>query len=47
VEDLKIGFINFFAFGISMSEANPVLQTVSLILAISYTTISIYKKLKK
>jgi len=47
VEDLKIAFTNIIALGLSISEANPVLQTVSLLLAIGYTSISIYKKLKK
>tara|TARA_B110000285_G_scaffold203670_1_gene239965 strand:+ start:9347 stop:9490 length:144 start_codon:yes stop_codon:yes gene_type:complete len=47
LEDLKIGFTNIVALGLSLSEANPVLQTVSLILAIGYTSISIYKKIKK
>jgi hypothetical protein len=46
MQDLKIAFFNFFALGLSISEANPVLQTVSLLLAIGYTIISIYKKLK-
>lgn len=46
MEDLKIAFTNIFALGLSVSEANPVLQTVSLVLAIGYTIISIYKKLK-
>jgi len=46
MEDLKIAFTNIFALGLSVSEANPVLQTVSLVLAIGYTLISIYKKLK-
>jgi len=47
MEDLKIAFTNIIALGLSISEANPVLQTVSLLLAIGYTSISIYKKLKK
>jgi hypothetical protein len=34
VEDLKIAFTNIIALGLSISEANPVLQTVSLLLAI-------------
>ena len=46
MEDLKIAFTNIFALGLSVSEANPVLQTVSLLLAIGYTIISIYKKLR-
>jgi|TARA_R110000737_G_scaffold308576_1_gene316642 hypothetical protein len=47
MEDLKIAFTNIIALGLSISEANPVLQTVSLLLAIGYTSISIYKKLRK
>jgi len=46
MEDIKIGFVNFFALGISISEANPILQSISLCLAVVYTSISIYKKLK-
>jgi len=46
MQDLKIAVTNLFALGISVSEANPILQTVSLVLAIGYTLISIYKKLK-
>ena len=46
MEDLKIAVTNLFALGISVSEANPYLQTISLLLAIGYTTISIYKKVK-
>ncbi len=46
MEDLRIGFVNFFALGISISEANPMLQSISLILAVVYTSISIYKKLR-
>lgn len=47
MEDLKIAITNLFALGLSVSEANPVLQTLSLSLAIIYTSISIYKKLNK
>ena len=46
MEDLKIAVTNLFALGISVSEANPYLQTISLVLAIGYTIISITKKLK-
>ena len=46
MEDLKIAFTNIFALGLSVSEANPILQTISLVLAIGYTLISIYKKLR-
>jgi hypothetical protein len=46
MEDLKIAVTNLFALGISVSEANPYLQTLSLSLAIGYTVISIYKKVK-
>tara|TARA_R110000803_G_scaffold33469_1_gene73289 strand:- start:556 stop:699 length:144 start_codon:yes stop_codon:yes gene_type:complete len=47
MQDLKIYATNIIALGLSISEANPLLQSVSLILAIGYTSISIYKKLKK
>lgn len=46
MEDLKIAVTNLFALGLSVSEANPYLQTISLSLAIGYTVISIYKKVK-
>ena len=46
MEDLKIVFTNLFALGLSVTEANPVLKTVSLMLDIGYTLISIYKKIK-
>jgi len=47
VEDLKLYVINIFALGISVSEANPYLQSISLLLAIGYTIIGISKKLKQ
>jgi hypothetical protein len=46
MEDLKIAFFNFFALGLSLSQANPILQTISLVLAIAYTLLSIIKKMK-
>jgi hypothetical protein len=46
MEDLKIAVTNLFALGLSVSEANPYLQTVSLCLAIGYTILSIIKKVK-
>ena len=46
MEDLKIAFTNIFDLGLSLSEANPVLQTISLVLAIGYTLLSIIKKIK-
>jgi len=45
--DLKIGLINISALALSISEANPILQTISLSLAILFTLISIYKKIRK
>tara|TARA_R110001632_G_scaffold21192_1_gene62397 strand:+ start:112 stop:261 length:150 start_codon:yes stop_codon:yes gene_type:complete len=45
--DLKIGLINISALALSISEANPILQTISLSLAIIFTLISIYKKIRK
>tara|TARA_S200002703_G_scaffold3696_1_gene5224 strand:- start:8020 stop:8163 length:144 start_codon:yes stop_codon:yes gene_type:complete len=47
MENLKIYLLNGTALAISISEINPILQTISLLLAIGYTIISIYKKLKK
>ena len=46
MEDLKIAMTNLVALGLSVSDANELLQGVSLGLAIIYTSISIYKKLK-
>tara|TARA_B110000483_G_scaffold57008_1_gene71302 strand:+ start:637 stop:786 length:150 start_codon:yes stop_codon:yes gene_type:complete len=45
--DLKIGLINISALALSISKANPILQTISLSLAIIFTLISIYKKIRK
>ena len=47
MEELKIGFTNFLALALNLSQANPILQTISLVLAIAYTGISIYNKIKK
>ena len=47
MEELKIAGFNFFALALNLSKANPTLQTISLVLAIAYTGISIYNKLKK
>jgi len=46
MEQLKIYLLNAIALAISITEINPYLQTISLILAIGYTVISISKKLK-
>jgi len=46
MEQLKIYLLNAVALAISITEANPYLQTISLLLAIGYTIISIYKKVK-
>jgi hypothetical protein len=46
MEDLKIAVTNLFALGLSVSDANELLQGFSLGLAIIYTSISIYKKIK-
>jgi hypothetical protein len=46
MEDLKIAFTNVFALGLSVSDANEMLQGFSLSLAIIYTSISIYKKIR-
>tara|TARA_R100001369_G_scaffold79958_1_gene110122 strand:- start:1778 stop:1921 length:144 start_codon:yes stop_codon:yes gene_type:complete len=47
MEELKVGFTTFLALALNFSQANPILQTISLVLAIAYTGISIYNKLKK
>ena len=46
MEDLKIYGLNAVALAFSISSINPILQAVSLLLAIAYTIISISKKLK-
>jgi hypothetical protein len=45
MENLKIYTLNGVALLFSMSQINPYLQTISLLLAIVYTAIQIYKKL--
>ncbi len=47
MEDIKIYGLNAIALAFSVSAINPILQAVSLLLAIAYTLISISKKLKK
>jgi hypothetical protein len=46
MQDLKIYGLNAVALAFSVSAINPILQAVSLLLAIAYTIISIRKKLK-
>jgi hypothetical protein len=46
MEQLKIYLLNAVALAISVTEVEPLLQLVSLSLAIIYTLISIFKKLK-
>jgi hypothetical protein len=46
MENLKIYLLNGTALAISISEINPYLQSISLLLAIGYTIIQISKKLK-
>mgnify|MGYP003678938624 CR=1 FL=1 len=46
MEQLKIYGFNAIALAFSISSINPILQAVSLLLAIAYTIISISKKLK-
>ena len=45
--NLKIYGANLFALVLSVSQVEFVLQLVSLVLAIVYTSINIYKKLKE
>ena len=47
MEDIKIYGLNAVALAFSVSAINPILQAVSLLLAIGYTVISISQKLKK
>ena len=46
MEDLKIYGANLIALAFSVSAINPYLQAISLLLAIAYTVISIYTKMK-
>lgn len=46
MNDLKIYAANVIALAFSVSSINPYLQAISLLLAIAYTVISIYTKLK-
>jgi len=46
MEQLKIYGFNAIALAISITEINPYLQTISLLLAIGYTVIQISKKIK-
>lgn len=46
MEQLKIYLLNGVALVISITEINPYLQTISLLLAIGYTVLQIIKKLK-
>jgi len=46
MEDLKIYSLNIIALAFSVSTINPILQAISLLLAIGYTIISISQKLK-
>ena len=46
MEDLKIYAANLIALAFSVTAINPLLQAISLLLAIAYTIISIAKKLK-
>ena len=47
MEQLKIYLLNAVALAISVTEINPYLQTISLILAIVYTFVQIIRKVKK
>jgi len=46
MEEMKLYSINGFALLISAMDIIPMLQIVSLVLAIIYTAINIYKKMK-
>jgi len=47
MNDLKTYGMNIVALALSVTSINAILQTVSLILAIIFTAISIYNKIKK
>jgi len=47
MEELKIYSVNLGAIAFSLTDIDPGLQTAVLILSIIYTSIGIYKRLKK
>ena len=47
MNDLKTYALNIIALAISITSINAILQSISLILAIAFTGISIYNKIKK
>ena len=47
MEELKIAFFNIGALAINLTSINEELKFLSLALACIYTTISIYKKIRK
>jgi hypothetical protein len=46
MEQFKVYCLNVIALGFTISDINPYLQMISLLLAIAYTVIQISKKLK-
>ena len=46
MEQFKVYCLNIIALGFTITDINPYLQAVSLLLAIGYTIIQISKKLK-
>ena len=46
MENLKIYGLNIGALAFSLTEINPLLQTVVLLLTIGYTVTKIYKEIK-
>jgi len=46
MENLKIYGLNIGALAFSLTEINPILQTVVLVLTIAYTITKIYREIK-
>jgi len=46
MENLKIYGLNIGALAFSLTQINPLLQTVVLLLTIGYTATKIYKEIK-
>jgi len=46
MENLKIYGLNIGALAFSLTQINPLLQTVVLVLTIAYTVTKIYKQIK-
>lgn len=43
---IKVNLVSFSAIGVSMMDVNEILQSIALILAIVYTIIKIYQRIR-